>query len=217
MIYQAANYIYLLSLLFACICSVYRYNRLDLPSKILCILMSCAFINEGAAYYLAKKYHNNLWLYTIYSFVEFVILCVYFQNVIDVFLKRKIGIYIAAFGIIFGIINVLFLQHIDSFNSYFLLFEGLLVIGMSLFAFFRLLLKHDSLKFYKYPHFWFISILIFFWSITFLSWGLYDYINLELQQSALNINTALAVISAITYTCFGLVFLLYPKMNSINE
>lgn len=88
---------------------------------------------------------------------------------------------------------------------------------MCLFAFFRLLLKRESLSLSGYPHFWFISILMFFWSITFLTWGLYDYINQQLQQSALTINTALFIIGTITYACFGRVFLIYPKFNKGND
>ena len=88
---------------------------------------------------------------------------------------------------------------------------------MSLFAFFRLLLKNDSLHLYNYPHFWFISIIIFFWSITFLYWGLYDYFNLKLQYAAWEINFAELIVAAITYSSFGCVFLLYPKMQTSRE
>ena len=217
MVYNIVNFIYLLSLLFASICSVYRFKCLDIASKILAVLVCCALINESAAYYLAIKYHNNLPIYAVYGFVEFGLLCLYFNNTIDVFIEKNIGIYIGIGGIILGIINLIFIQHLNSLNSYFLLFEGLCVIGMSLFAFFRLLLKQDSLHLYKYPHFWFISILVFFWSITFLNWGLYDYFNLKLQHAAWEINNVLPIVSAFTYCCFGCVFLLYPKMETINE
>ena len=179
-----AHYIYLLALLFAGLSSIYRFKSLDIATKILSVLICCAFINECAAFYLAIKYHNNLALYAIYSIMEFAMLCLYFNEVVDVFKKKNIGIYIGLAGSILGILNLLFVQHLASFNSFFLLFEGLAVISMSLFAFFRMLLKYDSLKLYKYPHFWFISIILFFWNITFLSWGLYEYITQQLRHSA---------------------------------
>ncbi len=214
MTFQAIiSYIYLLSLLFASLCSLRRIRTIDAASKIIAILVCCAFINECTAYYLAKKYHNNLPLYTIYSFFEFGILCLYFSKIIDVFIKKKIGIYIGILGIILGILNLIFLQHLYDLNSYFLLFESLSVIGMALFAFFRMLLKQDSLKLNKYPHFWFTSILLFFWSITFLSLGLYEYINTRLHRSIVTIDTALDIIGCITYIGLGCVFLLYPKMQ----
>ncbi len=217
MIFQAAYYIYYFTLLFAFFCSAYRFRQLDTASKILFLLICCAIINECAAYYFAKKYQNNLILYNVYCFVEFGILSLYFNNSIDVFLKKNIGVYIGILGIILGILSLVFIRHSNSINSYFLLFEGLSVIGMAFFAFFRLLLKHDSLHLYKYPHFWFNSIFVFFWSSTFLAWGLYYYINIKLQQSAWEINTALLIVSSIMYTSLAVVFLFYPKMHRINE
>ena len=209
--YHVAYNIYIASLLFACICSIFRFKRLDTASRVLAVLVCCALLNESAAYYIAFKYHNNLSLYSIYCFIEFGILCVYFNTLIDVFIKKNIGIYIGVIGITLGIINLVFLQHLNSFNSYFLFFEDLSVIGMSLFAFFRMLLKEDDvLLLYQYPHFWFISILVFFWSITFFNWGLYNYINMKLT-SAIKINTAAFIVGTITYVSFGFVFLFYPK------
>ncbi len=217
MSYNSLNYIYLLSMLFASFCSVFRFHRLDSASKILSLLICCGFVNEIAAYFLAKMYHTNIALYTIYSFIEFALLCLYFNKVIDVFKKKDIGLYIAFIGISLGIVNTVYIQHLNTLNSYYLLLESLLVIGMSLFAFFRMLLKHDSLNLYKYPHFWFISAILFFWNITFLSWGVYNYIYQKLGKSAQGINITLMVVSIATYCCFAIVFLLYPKMKSANE
>lgn len=214
MIFKIAYYSYVCSLLFACFISIYRYKEIDAASKILVFLVCCAFINESVAYYLSKKFNDNLGLYSIYCFFEFGLICLYFNRVIDVFIKKNIGIYIAVGGILFGIVNLVFIQSLNRLNSYFLFFEGLLVIGMSLFAFFRLLLKHDSLHLYKYHHFWFISCLLFFWSITFLNWGLYDYFNMKFQYEAWKINSALIMVGAINYFSIAAVFLLYPKMQN---
>ena len=212
--YYIPYYTYVASLLYAIIISFYRFKKIDSASRILVLLICCALINECAAYYLAKKYADNLSLYSIYCFVEFGLICLYFNKIIDVFVKKNIGVYIGVGGILFGVLNLVFIQSLDSLNSYFLFFEGLSVIGMSLFAFFRLLLKHDSLHLYRYHHFWFISCLLFFWSITFLNWGLYDYFNMKFQYEAWKINFALVIVSAITYFGIGCVFLLYPKMQN---
>jgi hypothetical protein len=212
-----AYFLYLLSLVFASACCIYNFKKLDTASKILAVLVCCALVNEGAAYYLSQKYKNNLPLYAIYCFFEFGMLCIYFNKVIDLFIKKNIGIYIAIIGIVLGIFNLAFVQNINSLNSYFLFLEGLSVIGMSLFAFFRLLLKHDSLHLSKYHHFWFISILVFFWSITFLYWGLSDYVNQRFQSIAWKINFANLLAGVVTYGGFGIVYLLYPKMQKGNE
>ena len=216
MIYLLLYYTYFASLAFATACSIYRFKLLDSGSKVISILVCCALINEGVAYYFAKKFHNNLPVYSIYCLLEYGLLCLYFNNIIDVFIKKNIGMYIGLTGILLGLLNLTFLQHWNSYNSNFLFLEDLAVIGMSLFAFFRLLLKHDALNLFKYHHFWFICILIFFWSITFLNWGLYNYFNLKLQHAAWKINFGITVVGVITYLSLGCVFLLYPKIQSKN-
>jgi hypothetical protein len=204
-------------MLFAGIFGISRFKVLDTASKMLAIMTCCAFVNEGAAYFAAHIFHNNLPIYAIYCFVEFSLLCLYFNNIIDVFAKNNIGIYIATGGVMLGIANLIFLQGINNLNSYFLFFEGLSVIAMSFFAFFRMFLKNDTRDFLKYPHFWFLSILIFFWTITFLNWGLYDYVNNRWHQVASMINFVFLIIAAITYGGFGFVFLIYPKLKNDNE
>jgi hypothetical protein len=208
---------YFLSLVFAVITSMYQYKRLDRASRILAILVCCALVNECVAYFAAKKFHNNMPVYSVYCFFEYALLCLYFNNVIDIFKKRHIGIYIGVAGIVLGILNSIFIQNIYSFNSYFLFLEGLSVIALSLLTFFRLLIRDDTPNLYKCYHFWFISILVFFWSVTFLTWGLYDYISSQLENESWKINFVLMAVGTITYGSLGCVFLLYNKMQSINE
>lgn len=209
--------VYLTTVLFAALCSLRIFKRLDTASKIFSILLCCAFINECAAYYLAKTRHNNLALNNIYCFIEFGFLSLYFNQVIDVFAKRNIGIYIGIAGISVGIFNALFVQSISAINSYFLFLEGVCVLGMSLFAFSRLLTREDDLNLFRHPHFWFLCILIFFWCITFFMWGLYDYINMQFHKIAWKVDLLFPLVGIITYLGFGFTFLFYLKMQKNNE
>ena len=163
--------------------------------------------------FFASKFHNNLPLYSLYCLLEFGLLSLYFNRVIDVFAKDNIGIHIGITGIVIGILDIVFFEHLGSYNTYFLFFEDLMVMGMSLFALFRLMLNDDSRNLFHYPHFWFICIFVFFWSITFLNWGLYDYIDVQMHSSIWKIDCALMVIGIVTYSSFGVVFLLYPKLQ----
>jgi hypothetical protein len=215
--YPADYYIYLISLIVSCFISLYRFQSLDAGSRVISILICCALINEGAAFLLAKKYHNNLPLYNIYCIVEYGVLCIYFNFSIDVFVRKNIGIYLAVAGIALGTLNLIFIQSLNTMNSYFLFFEGLMVIGMALFAFFRLLLIQQPLQLYRSPHFWFLCILVFFWSITFLNWGLYDYLYIKFRNVAGSIDLAMMIIGIMTYGALSCVFLLYPKMKAAHE
>ncbi|XZF13922.1 hypothetical protein ACTHGU_19230 [Chitinophagaceae bacterium MMS25-I14] len=152
-------------------------------------------------------------VYAIYSLFEFGMISAYFNYSIDIFRKKNAGLWIGAAGIIIGILNIIFLQPVYTLNSYFLFFEGIFIISMALFSFFRLLLMQDELKLHTYHHFWFAVILSFFWSITFLNWGMYDYFLQKMPSFNWIINRSILVVNIITYLSFAFVFLYYPKMK----
>jgi len=192
---------------------LYNFRKFDKGSKIIWFLLLTETLNESLAQYMAAKYHNNIAVYNIYSLIEFSIVCWYFNNVIDYFSKYNIGFYIGLIGVIFGIIDMTLLQPIDVLNSFFLFFEGFWIIGMCLFAFFRLLLKHEELRIFRYHHFWFISIFLFFWCITYLSWGLYNILGTNFSQYIPFITILIWIVNIITYGGIGSIFLLYPKLQ----
>lgn len=192
---------------------LYNFKKLDIGGRIICVLLLTEILNESIAWYTAKKYHTNIAEYNIYSLIEFSITCWYFNNVIDIFKKKKIGLYIGVCGVIFGILDILLVEHLNVLNSYFLFLEGFLIIGMCLFAFFRLLLKHEEMRLFRYPHFWLISIFLFFWCITYLSWGLYNILGTRFSQYIPIISFCIWLVNIITYGGIGSIFLLYPKLQ----
>lgn len=200
-------------LVFSFLCGAYRYKKLDDASKIFAILLGIASASEIIASIAAIKFHNNMPVYAIYSLIEFCIICLYFNNSIDVFIKKNVGVHIAFIGVLLGIANLRFIQGINTLNSYFLIFEGITIIGMALFSFFRLLIRHDMLRFTRYHHFWFAAILVFFWSVTFLNWSLYEYFNTNYKDHVSIINLSILLVNIITYISISCVFILYPKMQ----
>lgn len=175
-------------------------------------LLILTFIAEGLANIVGRKYHNSSIVYNFFNPFELLCFSLYFNYSVDVFRKRNIGWYIAGLGIVIGIINVT-ARSIFLFNSYYLLFEGFTVNAMSLFALFRLFIKNDALQFRKYPHFWFPVTFLMFWSITFLNWGLYDYLILTLKRDKLYIDLVITFINIFTYLAMGLILFLFPKMH----
>jgi len=174
-------------------------------------------MGEFSAFFFAKTYHNNLPVYAIYNIIEFCFICLYFNTSIDVFAKNNTGYYIGGIGIIWGIANIIFLQGFNKVNSYFLLFEGLSTIGICLFAYFRLLFHHDQLRLYKYPHFWFTTILMIFWSIIFLNWSLYNYVSIRYKEASWIVNVSILFVNILNYLSISCVFILYPKMQQSDE
>ncbi len=212
-----AGYLCYAILLCSLLIGLFRYKILDSASKILLVLVGTDSIFELVAHYVGWKYKNNIPVYTVHSLVEFGILCIYFSHSIDVLVKNKVGYYIGVTGILLGLANIVFLQGLNRMNSYFLIFEGLCIIGMALFAFFRLLLQHESLRLHKYHHFWFSIILTFFWSVTFLNWSLYDYLSIHYKDDIWVVNISILIVNIITYAGISAVFYLYPKMQQGDD
>jgi len=217
MTFVAQFYIVTFILIATFISGVFRLKSFDRPTKILLLLICIETINEIIAFFFAKEYNNNYPIYNIYSLVELFTVSLYFNFSIDVFRKWNIGVYIGIIGIIVGLLNLYYLQSIKTFNSYFMLFEAFCIIGMALFAFFRLLLKHEQLVLLRYPHFWFITILLLFWSVTFLLWGCFKMLTDTLGRKIWIVDMGLWIVNLVTYTGIAVVFLLYPKMKKINE
>jgi|GEM_PF-439496 len=201
-------------LLIVCFTGFYRFKKIDAASKILCLFTVLAFITEIMSNYAANKYKNNFPVYSIYGFLEFGMISLYFNYSIDFFRKRNIGIIIGIIGITLGIINTVLWQPLYTLNSYFIFIEGICIVGMAMFSFFRLLLKNENLRLHSQPHFWFSGILSFYWSATFLNWGLYDYLIRSADQRIGFLFIYMIIINILTYLSIAIVFLLYPKMKT---
>lgn len=206
-------YTYLASVLCAAMCSLYRYKDLDLAARIFSALLFLTFFVESYATWLACTVKNNMALYAIFSPVEFVFISAYFNYSIDSFRSRNIGFKIGAAGFVVAILNIVFIQGLHKMNYYFLIYEGVFIVAMGLFSFLRLLLNNDRLSIHFHIHFWITAILVFFWTVTLLNWSLYTYI---IKQSAVQtkiLNTAIAVLNIILYSCVSFLFIMVPKQR----
>jgi len=79
--------------------------------------------------------HNNLFLLHIDVPVEFTLLAYFYYSFLKQYLDKKIFFTIIVLFIIFSIGNSIFIQPIDSFNSYALITEAIILIILSIFAF----------------------------------------------------------------------------------
>ncbi len=63
-------------------------------------------VSETVGYYFIIRYRNNLPVYGIDAILEFGLTSLYFNYCIDAFRRRRVGYYIAAFGMSVGIANL---------------------------------------------------------------------------------------------------------------
>lgn len=207
--------LYFVALLFAVISGLRQFGLLDQGAKLFSILMLISLLDELCSLYATVRYQNDIPIYDVFSIVEFVLVSLYFNYSIDVFQKRRLGIYIAIAGGLLGIADIRY-QTLSRLDSYFLLLDGISVITIALYSIARLAQKYEDLDLRYYPHFWISALLTFFWGLTFLTFGLYDYLHDVNAGRWINIHIQLPA-NIITYIGFGLVFHFFPKMAKNNE
>jgi len=204
---------YVCLLFIVAVIALARYKVLDQASKVFCLLIVITSFTECIALYCSHFLHNNTQVYAIFNILQMVLTCLYFNYSIDVFYKWNLGYHFAALSIIAGVLNLIYLQPINTFSSYYLVFECLGVISMSLFSFFRLLLMHEQLRIKYYFHFWLPTCLIFFWSVTFFCWSLHDYLDHSGITNSWLLYLVIITTDILTYSSIGFLFLYYPKMK----
>ncbi len=205
--------IYILLVLITFISGYRRWNMLYKADKIITILMGLTLVQELAAYLCFKIFRNNMFTYHIYSPVEFFLICLYF-NTSSAFLKRtNIGIIIGVAGVVLSIINSWYFQPLNTFNSYYLLFEGTVIIILCLFSLCEILLA-DIPDFRKRSYFWITLALMFYWSVTYTGWGIYNL--LDAGRSSLYIISERIIYTAnlMFYLGIAAIFFNYHKLIS---
>ncbi|HET6991513.1 MAG TPA: hypothetical protein VFJ43_09330 [Bacteroidia bacterium] len=145
-----------------------RRSYFKIGEKVLLLLMVISTLVEITSFFIRDRHANNLYVYDIYTVFEFVLLSVFFINVIE---ERRlifsIKILIAFF---FGIAALnFFLNGYTSMDNFSTATESILFILYST-AFFYLLLRNPvSVNVLATPLFWLnTAILIYFSGSLFL-------------------------------------------------
>ena len=210
-------YVYLILLMLTCAISVFRFRKSELPLQILAVFLIVTFVTEVLAFLFARWQGNNMPVYGVYALLQSFLICAYFNYSIAVFRVGNTGIKIGGLSLLVGIANSIWLQPLNGSNIYFLYFEGILTIALVLFSFARLMLEESDQRLSSNPHFWIGITLVFFWSLTFCNWALYEYVFVKHNDYYWVVSLASLFINIITYSGLGLVFLFYPKWQSRYE
>ncbi len=207
--------IYLSVVFLAILGGIYKLKGKDQASKILVLLLCLTLLTEFTAYWAAIKFRNNMFVYHFFAPIQLIVLGIYFDN-IDAHKKRRIGFFIGTLGAIIAIVNTIYFQPLKMLNSNFLLFEGLIIMGLALYSF-QHILTNEKIDIYKYGHFWIIVILIFFWSVTYTIWALYSVVGLKKLFVMPIVTHLLWSVNIVTYLAIGFVLLYFSGKRLANE
>ena len=216
MVRDLVHFLCLAMMLVAMVTSIARWSILQKQDRIISFLLVVTILSEAVAYFFTVRYSNNMYVYHIFSPIELSFIAFYYSRAVPFLKKNHIGIIVTILGFAFAILNAVKYQPIKTFPSIFLLFEGFLIIVLSVLSFFSILYK-DDFTLTRNSQFWITFNLLFFWSFTFLIWGTYISFAHSFRNKLPVIFSMLSAINFIEYLSFFLIFLFYPKMNTQGE
>lgn len=178
--------------------SIVRYKSLNSSQRKLSILVLCIVIVEITSRLLWYKKVNNLPVYHFYIIIEFILIIYIYKDELSRLFPKLFFTILSVGFTVFSIVNTVFLQDINTFNSNATTLLGILVIFLSLSYFYALLkeVKYSALEIN--PMFWinagfliyFSSNLILFFinnnmfqgstEASYLVWGLHAIVNIVL-------------------------------------
>jgi hypothetical protein len=149
---------------------VYRWRHLDKKLRTLAWFIGVANLGEIVAAITAHYLHiNNLYLFHIYTVIEFNVIAFFYGRVFGGFVPRWLMPVLMISFTVFAIINSLYIQVVTGIHTYTLVLECLLVIGMALLTYYQTLAEMQTTQLEMSPIFWVnTGFLLYFAGVLFV-------------------------------------------------
>lgn len=197
---------------------IYRYKKINIPSKALFWMVVFGYINdEITGIFQARNLNYTPILYFSYFF-NFILAAIFFHFCIPEFRKIKIGIFIIVGSFVFFVTNKFFSHSINLLTSdfnyfYYVAFYILSCIGLSIMALYIMFQKSTWRAIRKNEIFWYLILTIFGDGPEFI----YNIIIPNVKTVEMYIVLSFWVNwlpSDISAIALGILFLIFPKKDS---
>jgi hypothetical protein len=151
--------------------------------------------------------HNNVWIFNLYSVVEFSYFLYYFrQTIYGAAVKKKIRILQFILPVL-CLVNIFFIQGIKVFHTYSYVLGSLLMVGLGVLYFYRLFKNREQLNLLREPSFWISIGVIFFYVCALSTVGIINYIAVLPRAIINNMQTIIQIEAAFFYLFYIIAFL----------
>ncbi|MFT6335429.1 MAG: hypothetical protein ACI86M_000901 [Saprospiraceae bacterium] len=142
---EYSDYVMFFSVLLAMMSLVFCW-KFDKAMKCFAVYLIMGGCVEYLALEMSERVGNNLFLLHIYTILEFIVLSAFFKVVFDQLGSKFSMLKITIVVVLLCILNSIFIQPLEGFNSYASTLVGLVLIVYSAYTFY-LLLDKDGVKF----------------------------------------------------------------------
>lgn len=199
-----------LCVVFSVVTGITNLRRANTPDKIFILYITLAGSQEYLGQYL------GFWTAHIFAPLELLILGCYFDLTFTMFKRNHIGTLLGSLGFVISLLNTWLLQPLSIMNTNFLMLEYSVIILFCLYAYLQILMI-DLDGVFSNVSFWIVSLLLFYFSITFAGWGVFTLLPRTNTHLDIAVNYIRYFSSLLFYLAAGIIFLRYPKMIRSGE
>jgi hypothetical protein len=191
-----------------------RYRYIKLFPPFLFVTMTAEFIGS----YLFSLGKNNLYIYNFFSVLEF---CFYLYVISLLIINQRIKKIIrltSIFYAIISIVNIVFIQGMDTVHTITYSIGCLIIVMASIYYFYELFRMPKSVRLSRNPAFWICSGLLFFYICGF---PLFAFINFwsRFRWVVNSFDSIMMILNIFLYSLFtiGLLCSKPPKFTSSSS
>ncbi len=145
------------------------FRKLKGEIKILVFLVFFKVFSEIVTSALSANGIRNLFVTHIYAPIELIFLALMFAEATKTYISKKIYYYSILIFLIFSVINVIFFESINNFNSLGRTLQSVFVIGFCFIYFFQLLDQLQVKYVQELPFFWVTCALMLYFAGSLFS------------------------------------------------
>lgn len=195
--------------------SLYFSIKHPLPNKLISfsIFLLVTLGVEFTGNFLSSKNISNLPLYNFFTAFEFVFYIYTIRQFIHRPIAKKIFIGLMVAYFIAAMVNIFFIQGINTFHSVTYAAGCLLVVFCCAYYFIETIMQPTPVTLVRMPDFWICSGLLFFYAVSFPIYGFTNFV-MSLPHALLrNFNIFIQILNIILYTMFSIAFLCRFKVT----
>ncbi|THU38281.1 hypothetical protein FAM09_16525 [Niastella caeni] len=145
-------------------------------STVIAYLVLILVTSTLAVYMIKTGVRNNLFLFHIYTPIEYTILGLLYRNAVTGALLKKIITTSIPFFVVLSTVFSAFVQKPDENNSFITVIESLLILSWSLFYLREILLLQQVTHLHRFPMFWVCVGILFYFTGSLITEGMLNYL-----------------------------------------
>ncbi|AXG71035.1 hypothetical protein KORDIASMS9_03290 [Kordia sp. SMS9] len=156
------------SLVVPLLAMLFRFKRFTKLFWTLGILLIVAAIISYSSYVLYKNGANNMYLLHIYTVLEYALWSLFYYQLFESAMAKKINIGLLVVFVTFSILNSIYWQPLEMYNSYSRSVEGTFLLCMAIAWFYKVFVNGKIVRLEAHPIFWINAGVLVYFSGSFL-------------------------------------------------